>query len=181
MRLVFKLSVGAFASADALRTKLIAALKSSPHFILVGEPERAVSSAFAGGTTASYGSAFVEATVRYNGSADGMTYDVTLRPYDKAVTDAFGFTLVALYDAGVIGSTYSTQAPVGMQSAQELAKGSKSPADKVADALTKPLSDAKDTVDYLSFAIIAGALAFVVWKGAPVLRGVGKAFQRARK
>lgn len=180
VRLSFKGDVNPFTSPDDLRRRLTDALKSSPHFLLVGEPERAVSSAYLSPTSLGFGTLYVDATIRYLASADGLTYDVTLRPYDVAVRETWGLgnPLVTLRDAGIIGDTLSTQAPVGMKSAQELAKDAKSPAGQVAETLAGPLTTATGTINYLSWAIIAGAVALVVWKGAPAIKSIGKVFKR---
>ena len=180
VRLSFKADINPFTSADDLRNRLTNALKSSPHFLLVGEPERAVSSAYFSPTSLGFGTMYVDATVRYLASVDGMTYDVTLRPYDVAVRETWGLgnALVTLRDAGIIGDTLSAQAPVGMKSAQELAKDAKSPVTAAVDALGKPLATTATTINYLSWAVIAGAVAFVAWKGEPIIKGLGKAFKR---
>jgi hypothetical protein len=180
VRLTFKGNVNPTTSSDILRNKLISALQSSPHFILVGEPSRSVSSAFESSTTLGFGTVYFDATVRYNTNADGMTFDVTLRAFDCVVKDFLGACLVVLFDAVKIGTTYTSTAPLGTKTAQQLAEESGSPLDKLTKAATKPLEETSDLLKWIAAAAIVLGGAYLLKQGKPLLKSIGQVFKRGR-
>lgn len=180
VRLVFKGSVNPTLSLDVLRQKLIAALMASPHFVLVGDSTRSVSSAFESETTLGFGSVFFDAQVRYNANADGLTFDVTLRAFDCVVKDFLGVCVLKLTDAAKLGTVYTTTAPLGTKTAQQLAEETRSPLGKLGETVGGPLSTASDTVRWIAAAAIVVGAVYALKQSKPILRSIGQVFKRGR-
>lgn len=173
VKLLFEVDVKPLSDLPAIREHIRKAVASQPSFIMV-ELDSTIK---VGATTAGFGKGYINAEIRYITSADGLTFDTTLKPLD-CLSHVFGVGCeIRLKDASIITQT-QVSANTGGTSAQQAASTAVAPASGIVQGITSVVSSANTTVRYLSIAAVVLGTVYIVRNAKPLVSGVRRAFRR---